>query len=346
MRGFARLALLSLATVPLDGCYLMQAAHGQWEVMSKRRAIAQVIADPVVAPAVKDQLRVVQQVRSFAVNELGLPDNDSYRSYADIGRPYVVWNVFAAPEFSVEPRRWCFPIAGCVSYRGYFDRTRAQAFAAKLARRKFDVAVAGVPAYSTLGHFADPVLNTMMGWSEVQLAAIVFHELAHQVLYLPGDSRFNEAFATVVEEEGVKRWLSHVGRDRELAAYRRYKQHYSEFSQLLVATRERLRALYASAAPEKAMREGKRSIFAELKQQYEARRAQWNGAFDGWFARELNNAQLVAIATYQDCVPGFETVLSPQSAGDLRQFYARARELARLEAAARNRKLCHRPAAP
>ena len=156
-------------------------------------------------------------IRDFASHELALPDNGSYRSYADVGRPYVVWNVVAAPEFSVEPKRWCYPVVGCVAYRGYFVEDRARRFAAGLPAKGFDVMVGGVAAYSTLGHFDDPILNTMMGWNDVELAAIIFHELTHQLLYVPNDASFNEALATTVEDEGVRRWLKQQGRDQDLA---------------------------------------------------------------------------------------------------------------------------------
>ncbi len=177
------------------------------QIVSKRQPIEAVLSDPATPEKIRSRLEYVQAARDFASDELGLPDNDSYRSYADLGRPYVVWNVFAAPEFSVEPRRWCFPIAGCVVYRGYFNQESARNYARRMRRRGDDAAVGGVAAYSTLGHFKDPILNTMMGWSDAQLAATLFHELAHQVVYIPGDSEFNEAFATTVEEAGLDRWL-------------------------------------------------------------------------------------------------------------------------------------------
>src|SRR4051812_10885006 len=211
-----RCILLALSASSLCGCYLIQAATGQMQIVSKRQPIAEVIRDPATSEKLKARLEYVAAARDFASRELGLPDNESYRSYADLGRPYVVWNVFAAPEFSVEPRQWCFPIAGCVVYRGYFSEAAAQRYARKLRRRGDDVAVGGVAAYSTLGHFKDPVLSTMLGWSDAQLAATLFHELAHQVVYVPGDSQFNESFATVVEEAGLERWLAARQGEQEL----------------------------------------------------------------------------------------------------------------------------------
>ncbi len=195
-------ALLALVASLQTGCYLLESARGQLSLMSRREPIARVIERPATPPALRAQLEEVTAIRDFASRELGLPDNGSYRSYADVGRPYVVWNVVAAPEFSVDARQWCFPIVGCVAYRGYFIERRARSFAAALRRQGFDVSVGGVAAYSTLGHFDDPILNTMVGWDDVELAAIVFHELTHQLLYVSGDASFNEALATTVEEEG------------------------------------------------------------------------------------------------------------------------------------------------
>lgn len=323
----------------------MHTARGQWDVMSKRRPIPTVVADPSTPSPIKSRLQAVIGIRAFAVEALGLPNNASYRSYADVGRPYVVWNVFATPEFSVEPRQWCFPIAGCVAYRGYFNAQKAQDFATRLKRQGLDVSIGGVAAYSTLGHFADPVLNTMMHWNDVQLAAIVFHELTHQVVYVPGDSRFNEAFATVVEEEGVRRWLISEGREAELAAFLLRKHRYLEFSELLTATRDQLRVLYTSGLAADDMRQQKRLAFAELKERYQKLRTSWgeDTGFDSWFARDINNADLVAVATYQDCVPGLEELLRQKAGGDLQRFYTLTRELGRLPMAERHAQVCFRP---
>src|ERR1700753_1833376 len=206
------LVITLLATLP--GCgtmYLAQAAGGQIHVLNARKPIDKVVADPATPAPLRNRLTDVRAARDFAVSELHLPDNRSYRTYADIKRPYVVWNVVATPEFSVEPKHWCFPIAGCVAYRGYFKEKSARKFAADLASKGFDVTVGGVPAYSTLGKFADPVLSTMMRYDDSDLAGIIFHELAHQLLYIKDDSEFNEAFATTVEDVGIERWLTEQG---------------------------------------------------------------------------------------------------------------------------------------
>jgi predicted aminopeptidase len=332
-----------LASAALGGCYIVQSAQGQLILMSKREPISRVIASPSTPPAVRTQLEAVSQIRKFAVGDLKLPDNGSYRSYADVGRPYVVWNVVAAPEFSVAPKQWCYPIAGCVAYRGYFGLRRAHSFADKLRRRGFDVSVEGVAAYSTLGHFDDPVLNTMLGWSDTALASIIFHELAHQLIYLPNDANFNEAFATAVEYEGVRRWLEAQGRARDLEAFTLQRQRYQEVAALMNRTRTGLRALYASGIDPPLMRERKREAYAALSDSYAELKAAWGGhaPFESWFEEPINNAYLASVATYFDCVPGFERELE-SAGGNLEAFYGRVRKLAKLDQARRASLLCGR----
>jgi predicted aminopeptidase len=338
---FARILLTVILALPLSGCYLLQAAGGQWEITTKRRPIDKLLADERTPEQLRTRLEYVAAARAFASSELGLPDNESYRSYADVGRPYVVWNVFAAEEFSVEPRRWCFPIAGCVVYRGYFDEQNAWNYARRLRLKGWDTAVGGVAAYSTLGHFKDPVLNTMLGWSDVQLAATLFHELAHQVVYVPGDSAFNEAFATVVEEAGLQRWLASRGRLQDLDAWNEHRQRNAQFIGLLLQTRERLAELYKTDLPEEEKRDRKQYEFGLLKLQYEQLKTQWNGyrGYDAWFSRTLNNAHLVSAATYYGCVPGLRRVLRSVD-GDLPRFYDEARALARQSKEAREAAVC------
>jgi predicted aminopeptidase len=325
----------------LGGCYLLQSAAGQLQLMSKRKPIARVIADPATSPEVRSQLEAVAQIREFATRRLGLPDNGSYRSYADVGRPYVVWNVIAAPEFSVDPKEWCYPIVGCVAYRGYFVERRARRFAEGLRRRGLDVAVDGVAAYSTLGHFDDPILNTMLGWSDVELASIIFHELTHQMIYVPNDADFNEALAVTVEEEGVRRWLQSLGRDRDLERYREYQERFAQVLALLTRTRDELRALYASGIEREAMRARKAAVYAALDSSYHGLAQQWGGhaPFDSWFQGDLNNANLASVATYYDCVPGFQRELEAVG-GDLEAFYGRVRQLAKMDQRQRDALMC------
>jgi predicted aminopeptidase len=336
--ALSAVALLGAAS---GGCYLLESARGQLELMSKREPISRVVADPATPAALRTELEAVSHIREFAIRDLKLPDNGSYRSYADVGRPYVVWNVFAAPEFSVDPKEWCYPVVGCVAYRGYFVERRAQRFADKLRRRGLDVALGGVAAYSTLGHFNDPILSTMLGWNDVELASIIFHELTHQLIYVRDDADFNEALATTVEQEGVRRWLESLGRERDLVRYQREQERFLEVLDLLNRTRAELRTLFASDLDPADMRRQKAALYASLRAAYTERRAEWGGhaPFDAWFDGEVNNAHLASVATYYDCVPGLQRELAAVG-GDLEAFYGRAREMAKLDQARRHAALC------
>ena len=343
----ALLAAALLAT--LSGCgtlYLAQAANGQMHVLSARRPIDKVVADPGTPQPLRSRLVDVRAARDFAVTELHLPDNRSYRTYADIKRPYVVWNVVATPEFSVEPKHWCFPIAGCVSYRGYFKEKNARAFAAKLASRGFDVTVGGVPAYSTLGKFADPVMSTMMRYGDSELAGIIFHELAHQLLYVKNDPEFNEAFANTVEDAGLERWLKSQGHLDLMRQFLDENAKEHAFIDLFANTREKLRQLYASGVPRQEMKAKKSAVFATLTEQARAlQRQQGNQYYDVWLKEGLNNAQLASVATYYQCMPGFERLLAEQG-DDLVRFYVAARELSRQPREVRHARLCQPVSSP
>lgn len=336
------------ALAALSGCaslgYVGQAAHGEWQLLHARRPIARVIANPATTPTLRTRLQLVQDIRQFAVSDLGLPDNRSYRSYTDLRRPYVVWNVVAAPEFSVRPLRWCFPVSGCVSYRGYFKERRARAFAAKLAARGDDVQVDGVTAFSTLGHFADPVLSTMLRYGDLDLAGTIFHELAHQLIYVPGDSEFDESFAMTVEAEGLSRWLAARGRSAELAGYLREQQLDDQIDALFAAARARLSRLYAQSLTTSVKRARKQAILAQLGERIRALEAQehLDSGYDAWIKRGLNNASVASVGTYSDCVPGFEQLLREQH-GQLALFYAAVRRIGK--SAAARRALCHKPSA-
>jgi predicted aminopeptidase len=330
--------------VSSGGCYVLQSVQGQISLMSKREPISRVIGKPSTPAPLRAQLEAVASIRDFASRELGLPDNGSYRSYADVGRRYVVWNAVAAPEFSVEPKKWCYPIVGCVAYRGYFVEHRARRFAERLRGRGLDVAVGGVAAYSTLGHFDDPVLNTMMDWNDVELAAIIFHELTHQLLYVPNDSSFNEALATTLEEEGVRRWLGAQGREVDLAKHLVQQERYARVVALLNSTRAELREVYDSGLAPGTMRERKRAAFAATRSSFALLKEGWGGhaPFESWFDEGLNNAHLASVATYFACVPGFERELKAV-AGNLAAFYARVRALAKLDQKTRDAIVCGSP---
>ena len=341
-RAFVRRLALACAAASLTGCYLLQAATGQAAVISRSRPIARVIADPATPAATRARLELAEQARAFAIGELGLPDGKSYRTYADLGRPYAVWNVVATPEFSIEPRRWCFPVAGCVAYRGYFKESRARAMGLDLFMHGDDVAIDGVPTYSTLGHLPDPLFNTMLSWREGRFVATIFHELAHERVYVAGDTEFNEAFASVVEDEGVRRWFTARGQTASLEAYRLAATRQEDFAALVREARGRLARLYRAGLPLEQMRAAKQQEFGRLKYGYERLRRQWGGyaGYDAWFGRALNNAHLASVASYEDCQPGLRRELA--AAGSLPAFYARAAALGKLERKQRHAQVCGR----
>jgi predicted aminopeptidase len=321
-----RTLILALCLILCNGCYYFQAARGQLDVMSKREPIEELVAIETTPTDLSERLELVMEARQFAVDELYLPDNDSYRSYADLGRDYVVWNVFAAPEFSLEARTWCFPIAGCVAYRGYFSEAAAEKKAEQLREDGYDVLVGGIPAYSTLGKLDDPVLNTMMHWDDTTLIATIFHELAHQVLYIKDDSAFNESFASAVEEFGIERWLSSRGEEAAFEAYLERRALSIRMIEITSMARADLEALYASALPTEEMRAAKqdrlRTLREELTQELEAS----GHKAPAWLSSEINNARLASMGLYQDRLPEFR-VLYEECERDLRCFYDRASSL-------------------
>lgn len=329
------LVAAALCAVSAAGCvssgYYLQSVRGQIDLLAKREPIAQVIADPATPEQLRERLASVLEMRAFATRELGLPDNRSYKSYADLGRSYVVWNVFAAPELSVEPENWCFPFVGCLAYRGYFSEDDARRYAARLSDAGADVYVAGVVAYSTLGHFADPVLNTMLRGDDMYIAGVLFHELAHQQIYVRGDSEFNEAFASFVEEEGVRRWLAGRGDAESWQRWQQRQQRRERFGALIRSTRERLEAVYASSLSDERKRARKRELIEALRDAHEQMRAELghDTGYERWFAGPLNNAQLSSVSTYRRYVPAFRGMLERQQ-GDLDRFFARAAAVGRL----------------
>ena len=336
--------LLAVAMLLPGGCsslsYYTQAVRGQIGVMAASRPLQQVADDPSTAESVRERLRQLPLMIEFAVGELGLHETRSYRLYADVGRDALVWSVVATPFDSLQPRQWCYPIVGCASYRGYFDRDRANAHADSLAGDGWDVAVEPVPAYSTLGWLSDPLPSTVIDWRVADIAGLVFHELAHETLYVADDSAFNEAYATVIETEGVRRWLLHHGTPQERGEQRTQAARKQDFLALLMQTRGRLADLYdlQPAPPDLAPR--KQAIFATLREAYSQLKLDWGGysGFDRWFERPLNNARLASVGTYHALAPALRLLLQ-RSAGDLPAFHAACRELAKMERGQRHRYL-------
>jgi predicted aminopeptidase len=332
------------STAMILGCtsvaYYAQSIHGQWDMLVRSQPITDVIRQPETTDTLKRKLTQVLEIRRFASDVLSLPDNGSYTRYADLGRRYAVWNVFAAPEYSLTPEKWCFPIIGCVVYRGYFKLEDAQRFAERLEQQDKDVFIGGVPAYSTLGWFTDPMLNTVMHYSDEDLAGLVFHELAHQLVYVKDDSVFNESFATTVELEGVRRWIQAGGDASRINAYRERKVRDRKVIALILNYKERLSQIYASDTEEVWMRTQKHALISELRDQFQALVLPWNGydRFAQWFSGPINNAKLVAVVAYHDLVPAFEAMLT-RHRRDLDKFFAEVKELASLSKDARNARL-------
>jgi len=322
-----------LLFVLIAGCqsfdYYTQAIGGHLKVLARARPVADWIADPATPPELKERLETASRIREFASKNLKLPENNSYLTYAELDRSYVVWNVFAAPAFSVEPKKECFPFTGCVSYRGFYSEDDARRHAARLREEGYDVYVGGVPAYSTLGWFDDPLLSTFIRYSDAQLARLVFHELAHQLVYVRDDTTFNESFAVAVEEEGVKRWLESRGRSGELAAFHSAQARKRELAERVTRTRERLAAAYRMDLPREAKLEHKRGEWERLRASYPA------------LPPEPNNAFLASIAVYTELVPAFERLLA--ESGSLERFYVEVRKLAKAGRADRDLTLARKP---
>ena len=338
------IAMLLIALPLLSGCetlsYYLQAADGQFTLLARARPVDSLVADPATPAALRERLEVAASIRTFATRELKLPENASYRRYADLARSYAVWNVVAAPELSLEPLQSCFPVAGCVPYRGYFAEDDARRRGDSLRAAGNDVFVYGVPAYSTLGWFDDPLLSTFIRYSDAELARLIFHELAHQLLYVKGDSTFNESFAVTVEREGVRRWLTAMRREGELGAFLQARERAGQFAALIRDARKRLELVYSSGAAADAMRQQKQAEFGLLAERYAALKASWGGfsGYDRFFTEGPSNALLASFQTYSGLVPVFERLLSA-AGGDLERFYAGARALARLDTEPRRQAL-------
>ena len=328
----------------LQGCtaveYYAQAIGGHLDLVSRAVSIDERLDDPKLSLALRGKLRRVKEIRDFASSELALPNNGSYKRYAELDRPFVLWNVFAAPEFSVQAVESCFPIAGCVSYRGYYREADAQTHARSLRAQGYDVYIGGVPAYSTLGWFDDPVLSTFIRYPDAELARLIFHELAHQVTYVKNDTVFNESFAVAVEQEGARRWLSRYGTKEQRDAYDTRQSRRSEFVALVLAYREQLAAFYEKPLDPGQKRRGKAQLFAQMREDYARLKSAWGGysGYDKVFAQGPNNALLVSVSVYTKWLPAFRALLAGAN-GDLPAFYAQVKELAALEKAARDARL-------
>jgi len=333
MVSMIRCLFALLLVFSVSGCttlgYYQQAIVGQWQLLIKRRPLDEVLADTRVTPDVKSRLVVAKQIRLFAANTLYLPVEDSYSTYVDVGAPYVVWNVFAAPEFSLTMNTFCYPIAGCVSYKGFFSKAPAAALAKALAAQGNDTFYGGVAAYSTLGWFADPILSTFVEYDDTALAALLFHELAHKVIYIPGDTRFNESFATTVARYGLRQWLPLQVEQGAYTDYLLTTQRHGDVVGLIIGTREALEQVYTLKIDDSDKRQRKAALIELLRRDYQTLAGQWGtrGPFRGWMAADINNARLGAVADYNGWVPAFERLLASLD-GDLPAFFAAVERLA------------------
>jgi len=340
---FSRLIAVVAVSLLIGACsmgYYAQAVRGQSELVFHRRNVSTIVSDPATDPKLAARLLLAEQARRFASQHLGLPDNRSYTRYVDLHRNYAVWNVFAAPHYSVEPVQHCFPIAGCVGYRGYFAEADAKADAARLRKQGNDVEIGGVSAYSTLGWFADPILSSMLRWDDDELDSTIFHELAHQLIYVKDDTAFNESFATFVQDQGLREWRQSRGLPAQDG---RTQAMDNGFTQLVLDLRDRLKKLYASGAGQAVMEAGKQREIVAFRERY----AQWRDrywpkehAYDAWVAAPINNASLLPFGLYDQWKPAFATLFS-QSHGQWATFYQRVRELAEQPKAQRDASLTH-----
>ncbi|MGX5804663.1 aminopeptidase [Bradyrhizobium sp. Arg314] len=320
----------------VSGCtsisYYAQSLEGHVEIMAARKNVAKLIRDPSTPEALRAKLTSASAIRHFATEKLALPDNNSYRSYVDIGRNDVTLAVFAAPQFSLAPITWCFPVFGCVPYKGYFSRQDALESAAELQRQGLDVYVSGVTAYSTLGWFSDPLLSTMLRQDDTYIASLVFHELAHQKIYVNGDSAFNEAFAVSVETTGTRKWLRATGNGAGLRSYEADRKRKADFLGLISKTRDELRQVYGSPRSPEQMAAAKAATIDRLRIRYrQMRDKRWAGyrGYDAWFNSPINNAKLAATAVYGEQVPAFLRLFDLCS-GDYPRFYASVRRIGNL----------------
>lgn len=335
----ALLCLLSACSV--SPAYYLQAAGGQIALLSHSRPIDDVVAESDTPQSLRANLERARQIRRFASDSLGLPDNDSYARYTELDRPYVSWNVFAADPLSVRLKEWCVPVAGCIGYLGYFNKVDADARAAELRAQGYDVYVGGVPAYSTLGWFSDPLLSTFIAWPETEFARLLFHELSHQVAYVKDDTEFNESFATTVEEAGVERWMAQPGKAPLREGFARAQMMREDFRALVLDFRSQLQALYASDLPAEDKLARKSALITAMGERYRQIKAErWGGyaGYDRWFAQPINNALLASVGVYTGKVPAFRRMLA--ACGDVMpRFYKGVKQIASQPRDARDRAL-------
>jgi len=339
-----RIAALVFIAGCTTGCstvsYYSQAVGGHLKLMRAREPIDKLLTAESTDPELRAKLQTLVDARQFAVDALELPDNKSYNTYVETGKRYVTWNVVAAEEFSLRAKTWCFPVAGCVNYKGYYAQEDANAYAEELKAENLDVNVGGATAYSTLGWFDDPVLDTMLNGGDIRFVGTLFHELAHQLLYIKNDSNFNEAFASFVEQEGIRIWLAERNESDRIERYNAYLDRNAGFSALLKSTREALLAVYAEELEDEQKRARKQAVLDDMQANYQTLKESWDGyaGYDGWFSRKVNNARLVSVATYRRFIPAFAAMYA-DAGRQLPAFYEIAKEVAAMPSDQRRLKM-------
>ena len=323
----------AVVVISLSACgqtgYYFQAAKGQWQLISKRQPVEELISNPATSPDLRQRLLLAESIRQFAADRLGLQQSRGFTYYTDLGRPHVVWNVIAAPRFSIEPKNWCFPIAGCVAYKGFFDQQMAEQEKQALLAENFDVMLYGVAAYSTLGWFADPLLNTFIHYPDSDLAALIMHELAHQIVYLKDDSAFNEAFATTVEQYLLQEWLQLRQATDEILRLQKSRSRHIAITDMVLEYRDRLAKVYSASASEESLQQQKDAILSEMRECYLDLAEQGKGTryYDWWFSKQPDNARLLTVSTYHQLVPAFSAMLASHD-GNLDAFFSSVKILA------------------
>ena len=326
---YYRTFIIFFITHLLSGCasinYYAQSIQGQFEVIQKRQNINDLLMENEISDTLRNKLQTVLEIREFSIKQLGMPENKSYLSYVDLERDYVVWNIFATEEFSIEPIKWCYLIVGCLDYHGYFAESDARKHAQNLEEKGLDVYLGGVSAYSTLGWFNDPVLNTMLRWNEIRLATVIFHELAHQQIYIKNDTEFNEAYAEAIASIGVRKWLSQKS-EQQYRDYVDSQDQDDKFISLVMKYKSLLSKLYQSGQTEQSMRTHKKELVGNMRNEYAALKQGWTkDVYAGWFSTELNNAKFAAVVTYKKYIPAFLEIY--EKLNDLDKFYSFVKQL-------------------
>ena len=327
--------IIVLFLVICSGCssitYYSQSIAGQTEIWMRQKPIDDLLAEPDLDPQLKNRLELVKAIRQFSITELGLPDNESYLKYADLQRRFVVWTIYATPRYSLTPQTWCYLVVGCLRYKGFFNEKTAMNEVVKLRKQGLDVYMGGVTAYSTLGWFSDPVLNTMFNWSDIELTKVIFHELAHQLLYIKNDTVFNESFAETVAIIGIRKWLEQQNNEELRIKFEKHRAIQQLFNKLVFKYKGKLQKLYQSDLTETVMEKEKSEIFMALQNEYDQEKINWQSiTYDSWFENNLNNAKLASVLTYYEYV-GDMLAIYEKSARQIDRFFVIMKQLSRCE---------------